>query len=135
QLTGRRPLHGAMRHAVDHHAARPADPLATIVIERDRHPSRLYEPLVDDVEHLEERHVRADLARVVLLELARGFCIRLTPDMERDVHWMSDAGCWPLDGITYTTSATTPRSQTPTAPCSTPAACRRRQTPTQRHTR
>ena len=49
---------GAMRAPVDHHPARPADPLAAVALERDRHLTIDNEPLVESVEHLDERHVR-----------------------------------------------------------------------------
>ena len=46
-----------MRVAVDHHAAHAADAFAAIVVEGDRLLALLDQALVDDVEHLEERHV------------------------------------------------------------------------------
>src|SRR5690606_32438340 len=60
ELAGRRAPQGAVRLAVDHHAAAAADALAAVVLERDRLLALLDEALVDRVEHLEERHVRAD---------------------------------------------------------------------------
>ena len=46
----------------------------------------LDEPLVDDVEHLEKRHVGADLGRVVLDHRARCVGAGLSPNMEGDLH-------------------------------------------------
>jgi len=47
----------AVRHSVDQEAARAADALATIVLERHRLVAALDQLLVQDVEHLEEGHV------------------------------------------------------------------------------
>jgi hypothetical protein len=58
ELTGRRALHRPVRDAVDHHAARTADPLAAVVVEGDRLFLLADQRFVDDVEHLKERHVR-----------------------------------------------------------------------------
>ncbi len=52
---------GAVGVAVDDHAAGPADPLAAVVVEGDRLLALRGQLLVDDVEHLQERHVGADL--------------------------------------------------------------------------
>ena len=46
-----------VRLAVDRERARPADPLAAVVRERDRLLAPGRELVVEDVEHLEERHV------------------------------------------------------------------------------
>ena len=56
QLAGGGDL-GAVRLAVDHQAAHAADALAAVGVERDRLLALLVELLVEDVEHLEERHV------------------------------------------------------------------------------
>ena len=65
QLARRRRLRRAVRHAVDHQAAGAADPLAAVVVERDRQLALADQPLVQHVEHLEERHLRADARHVV----------------------------------------------------------------------
>ena len=57
--------------AVDHQRARAADALAAVVVEGDRLLALGDEALVDEVEHLEERHVVADAGRVVGVEAAR----------------------------------------------------------------
>src|SRR5690606_28103246 len=46
-----------VRLAVDHHAAHAADALTTVAVEGDRLLALADEALVEDVEHLEERHV------------------------------------------------------------------------------
>jgi hypothetical protein len=68
QLTGRRTPLGSVRLPVDHHAARTADSLTAIVLECDGLLALQREAVVDDVEHLEERGVGADLVGPVLLE-------------------------------------------------------------------
>ena len=57
ELARRRAALGAVRLAVDHHPARSADALAAVVLERDRLLALVDEPVVEDVEHLEKRHV------------------------------------------------------------------------------
>src|SRR6478672_7069924 len=56
------------------------------MVERDRYLSALDESFVHDVEHLEERHVRTDILRVVLDHRARRVRSGLPPHMKRDVH-------------------------------------------------
>src|SRR5438034_824653 len=57
QLTRRGGALRPVRAAVDHHAARPANPLATVVVECDRIVFARQELLVQDVQQLEKRHV------------------------------------------------------------------------------
>ena len=61
----------AVRDAVDHEAARAADALAAIALERDRLAALAREALVQHVEHLEERHVRRSVVDLVAHEPAR----------------------------------------------------------------
>jgi hypothetical protein len=44
------------------------------------------QPFVDDVEHLEERHVRRDVVAGVVLEPARSRSARLPPDFQIQSH-------------------------------------------------
>src|SRR5206468_5035225 len=60
KLAGRGLRARSMGPAVDDDAAGAADPLAAVVVERDRVLALEHEPLVDDVEHLEEGHLLAD---------------------------------------------------------------------------
>ena len=55
-----------VRLAVDHEAARAADPLAAVVLEGDRLLAALGELLVEDVQHLEEGGVLVDVLDLVL---------------------------------------------------------------------
>ncbi len=64
------PLRGAMGLTVDHQRARPADALTAVVVEDDRLLALLDEPLVEDVEQLEERRLVADLGNLMALETA-----------------------------------------------------------------
>jgi hypothetical protein len=86
ELAGRRALIGAVRLAVDHHRAAAADALATIVIEGDRLLSAKGELLVDDIHHLEERCLGADVRRLVLDHFPRRARAGLPPDAQGDVH-------------------------------------------------
>ena len=86
QLTGGGSPHRAMGHPVDHQAARAADPFPAVVIERDGDLPALHQLLVDHVEHLEERHVRADVASLVLHQPAFSAGAGLAPDAEGEVH-------------------------------------------------
>ena len=61
QLAGGGALLGAVGLAVDHQAARAADALAAVAVEHDGLAALVDQPLVDDVEHLEERHVLVDV--------------------------------------------------------------------------
>src|SRR5262245_26807724 len=82
-----------MRHAVDHHAARSADPFAAIGVERNRILALGDEALIDDVEHLEERHVRIGLGGVVHQpsRLRRG---SLPPDFQLYANGWHRIGLW-----------------------------------------
>ena len=71
ELAGRRLARRAVGLAVDHHAAGAANPLAAIVVERDRLLPVLDQLLVEHVEHLQKRHVGRDVVELVGLELAR----------------------------------------------------------------
>ena len=64
----------AVGHAVDQETARPADALAAIVVEGDRLFAAADQLFVQDVEHLQERHVGGHPLDLVGDELARGLC-------------------------------------------------------------
>jgi hypothetical protein len=85
ELAGRGDL-GAVGLAVDHQAARAADALATVGVERDRLLARGVELLVEHVEHLEEGHVLGDPVELVGAHLAPRLGIGLAPDLERELH-------------------------------------------------
>ena len=67
------PRHADLVHglAVDDERARAADAFAAIVVEGNGLLAAIGELFVDHVEHLEERHVRIEILRLVLDELAR----------------------------------------------------------------
>src|SRR5947208_2465451 len=77
---------GSVRDAVDHEATGAADTLAAVVLERDRRFAAIDQLLVDDVEHLEKGHVRADVLRLVGDQAAAGARALLAPHPERQVH-------------------------------------------------
>jgi hypothetical protein len=87
-LTGRGRPARAVRRAVDDDPARAADALPAIVLERDRVLAALRQPLVDDVEHLEKRRVRADVLGLVANELTGRLWTRLPPNVEDEVHYL-----------------------------------------------
>ena len=70
---------------VDHQRARATDALAAVVVEDDRILALLDQPLVEDVEQLEERRLVADLGDLVRLEPALFVGAVLAPDLEREV--------------------------------------------------
>ena len=88
ELTGRGGLARAVRPAVDHHAAGPADPLTAIVVEGDRLLVAPEELLVQEIEHLEEGHVSAHVRELVTPEPSGGGGARLAPDMQREAHYL-----------------------------------------------
>ena len=85
QLAGRRDL-GAVRHARDHETAHAADAFTAVGVERDRLDAVGLQLLVEHVEHLEERHVVADVTDRVGLETPSGGRVVLTPDLECEIH-------------------------------------------------
>src|SRR5215213_1009796 len=88
QLTRRSRSLWSMRDTIDHHAAGTADPLPAIVIECDRFLTHLVQVPVDDVQHLEKRHVGIDVFRLVTNHLTLSVRVLLSPDMKRQVHYL-----------------------------------------------
>jgi len=70
--------------AVDDQRARAADPFAAVVGERNRILALALEVVVDDVEHLEERHVRIQVRGLVFDKFAGLARAGLAPDPEGD---------------------------------------------------
>jgi hypothetical protein len=86
QLTGGGALGGPVGHAVDHHATRPADPFAAVVVESDGRLAPLRKALVHDVQHFQEGHVIVDRLGFVAHETACVLGTFLAPDIEHQVH-------------------------------------------------
>jgi hypothetical protein len=86
KLARRGSLHRAVRDAVDHHSARATNPFPAIMVERNRRFAAFDQTFVDGVEHLEERHVGADVARLVALHLSHRVGTSLTPNVQSEVH-------------------------------------------------
>jgi hypothetical protein len=59
------------------------------VVEGDRLLAAADEPLVDDVEHLQERHVGADGLGLVGDEASAVFGVLLPPHFQRQVHQLA----------------------------------------------
>src|SRR5205823_10047318 len=77
------PAAGTVRLAVDRARAGPTDAFAAVVGKRDRLISLRGELVVHHVERFEEGHVRVQILRRIIDELAGGFRAGLTPDAER----------------------------------------------------
>src|SRR5439155_10316423 len=88
ELAQRRPFARAVRLAVDDRSARAADPLAAVVVERDRILPPLDELLVQDVEHLQEGHVGGDALRLIGDEAPLVPGVLLPPDVKRELHYL-----------------------------------------------
>jgi hypothetical protein len=73
------------RLAVDHQRARPADALTAVRVERHRLDSGGSQALVDDVEHLQERHLVVDPRRVDDVEVTVVVGAVLTPEAQGEV--------------------------------------------------
>ena len=86
KLAGGGELHRPVGRAVDHQAAGATDPLATIVIEGDRLLPLRDQPLVHDIEHLEEAHVRTDVRGGIVDDVAGSVRAGLSPDVQREGH-------------------------------------------------
>src|SRR6185295_16027470 len=82
QLAGGRARLAAVWAAVHEHAARTADALAAIAVERDRPLAARAQPIVEHIERLEQRHLGSQAVLAVLDEAAGGGVIRLAPDLE-----------------------------------------------------
>ena len=75
-----------MGEAVDDDSARPADAFAAVVVERDGRLVLGDEALVDHIQHLQERHLGADVAGLIGREAALVLGTLLTPHVELEVH-------------------------------------------------
>src|SRR5437764_1109612 len=119
----------AVRLAVDHHPARAADALATIVVEGDRLLVVENEALIHQVEHLDERHVRAHAGNVVSLERTGRGGRSLPPGGQRDPKRLVRHPCafyCVCSVATCRNESTDGRTRIRAAPCGAPAPCRLR---------
>jgi hypothetical protein len=71
---------------VDHEAARATDAFSTIVLERDRVLTLVDQILIENIEHLEKRHVGADIVKLIGREAALVFGVLLPPNMQGQLH-------------------------------------------------
>ena len=88
ELAGSRPLLRSVGLPVDHQPARAADPFSAVVLEGDRLSVVEGEPVVDDVEHLQERGMGTDPGSGVLLESPWTIRAVLAPDAKCDIHYL-----------------------------------------------
>ena len=87
QLTGGGLL-GAVRLAGNHQAAHAADALTTVAVEGDRLLTLGVEPLIEDVEHLQEAHVGANVLDLVGDQRTLVAGAGLAPDLQCQVHYL-----------------------------------------------
>jgi len=88
QLTSGRAALVAVGLAIDHQRARATNTFATIVVEHDSFLAVIDETLIQDVEHLEERCLVADLFDGVILEVSRIIRALLAPHAQGEVGQM-----------------------------------------------
>jgi hypothetical protein len=81
-------LSRAVSSTVDHHVARAADSLPTIMVEGYRSLALFLQPFVEKVEHLEKGIVGADVVELVFAEGAGSIGTVLAPDLELDAHYL-----------------------------------------------
>jgi hypothetical protein len=75
-----------MRPPIDHEAARPANTFTAVRVEINWLIPRLDQPFVEDVEHFQERHIRRNVVKLVVLKAALSVWASLTPDAQFDAH-------------------------------------------------
>jgi hypothetical protein len=75
-----------VRFAVHVKRAGAANSFTTIRIESDRIFAGNNEPLVHDIEHLEQRSLRRNIRRIVIDELAVRLRVRLSPNSQFEIH-------------------------------------------------
>ena len=78
--------HGAVRYAVDLHAARSTGTLAAVGLVRHGLAARVDDLLVEQVDHVEQRLLRGDPVELVALPTARVFGAGLPPDLDLHLH-------------------------------------------------
>src|SRR5438552_6627022 len=77
---------GTVRFSVNGERAGSANALAAIGVERDWLLAASEQNFVQNVEHLEKRGVRRNVAHAVINEFTGCLCIRLAPDSQVKVH-------------------------------------------------
>jgi hypothetical protein len=88
KLAQRRARQRAVRHAIDHAAAHAANALAAIAVEGHRVFVSRNQILVQNIEHLKERHVLADVRNFVSHHAALLTRATLPPDVQNDAHYL-----------------------------------------------
>src|SRR5207237_996847 len=106
QLANGGAFEAAVGLAIDHEAAHAADPFATIVVKRDGILAFLDQPLVQHIQHLEERHVLVHARNLVANHAPAVLRVFLPPDVKYQFH------------LTCSSAARASRNGRPKAPCS-----------------
>lgn len=75
-----------VRLAVDMQRTHATDTLTAVVVERHRFFALVYQVVVQDIEHFEERRVFGDIVHLVRLEPAFCLGVRLTPYLKFEIH-------------------------------------------------
>jgi hypothetical protein len=75
-----------VRAAVDDETTRSADAFAAVAVERHRRLAARHQPLVQDIEGLEQRRLWTHLVEDVADEAAGILRTALAPDAKRDLH-------------------------------------------------
>ena len=86
KLADSRPPPWTVGLAVDQEAARSANPLAAVMIKGDRLFAAADQLFIQDVEHLQKRHVGRHIFDLIGDESARCRRVFLPPDCESQVH-------------------------------------------------
>jgi hypothetical protein len=76
----------AVGNPVDHEAARATDALTTVVLEGNRVLALADQILIEDIEHLEKRHMGADVVELIGREATLVIGVLLPPNMQRQLH-------------------------------------------------
>jgi hypothetical protein len=77
-----------MWNTVDDHTATAADTFATVVLEVDRILMLFDQPLIDDIEHFQERHVLRHVLGDVPFESTWCRAGGLSPHIQSDLHYL-----------------------------------------------
>ena len=77
---------GAVSFTVDRKRAGPANAFPAIRVERDGFLSGSKQIFIKNIEHLEKRRVRGNVADFVIDKLAAGLAILLPPNFKFEVH-------------------------------------------------
>src|SRR5262249_54019841 len=81
----------AVSFAVNCKGAGAGNPFTAIRVERDGFPPAPNQIFVQNIEHLEKRSVRRNVAHVVIDEFAGGLRVLLTPNFQSKIHGITSS--------------------------------------------